>query len=108
MELNNLEGKRLVFDERSGRFVIEDEPKYNESTRLLIDSMRWSTWQRGVGFDIASTNCLNDEEKRFLIKGMEDIARTCGSRKWTDEEIRLLNKIKDYNYHIGPSISNER
>lgn len=32
---------------------------------------------------------------------MEAIANSYGALKWTDEELELLNRIKDYNYHIG-------
>ena len=32
---------------------------------------------------------------------MEAIADSYGALKWTDEELGLLNRIKDYNYRIG-------
>lgn len=64
-------------------------------------SFRWNAWRRGVGFDIASTAYLNEDEKRHLIKSMEAIADSYGALKWTDEELELLKRIKDYNYHIG-------
>ena len=31
---------------------------------------------------------------------MEAIADSYGAIKWTDEELELLKRIKDYNYHI--------
>ena len=62
---------------------------------------QWNKWQKGCGFDIASTNCLNEEEKKFLLKGMCERAKSLGKREWTEEEIKLLRRIKDYNHHIG-------
>ena len=32
---------------------------------------------------------------------MEAIADSCGALKWSNEELELLKRIKDYNYHIG-------
>ena len=64
-------------------------------------SFRWNAWRRGVGFDIASTAYLNEEEKKHLIKSMETIADSCGVLKLSDEELELFKRIKDYNYHIG-------
>lgn len=69
--------------------------------RKISVSFRWNAWRRGVGFDIASTAYLNEDEKRHLIKSMVAIADSYGALKWTDEELELLNRIKDYNYHIG-------
>lgn len=68
--------------------------------RKISVSFRWNAWRRRVGFDIASTAYLNEDEKRYLIKSMESIADSYGVLKWTDEELELLKRIKDYNYHI--------
>ena len=64
-------------------------------------SFIWNAWRRGAGFDIASTAYLNEDEKTHLIKSMEAIADSYGALKWTDKELELLKRIKDYNYHIG-------
>ena len=63
-------------------------------------SFRWNAWRRGVGFDITSTAYLNEEEKKHLIRSIEAIADSCGVLKWSYEELELLKRIKDYNYHI--------
>lgn len=61
----------------------------------------WSHWQRGCGFDIANTKCLSRDEKIMLLKGMRERAQSLGKREWTDEEIKMLRRIKDYTHHIG-------
>lgn len=74
--------------------------------KLLLNNYRiyicfmWDAWRRGVGFDIASTAHLNEGEKRLLIRSMNAIADSCGTLTWTDEDLELLKRIKDYNYHI--------
>ena len=82
---------------------------YNELKNVVIKlgwelfclTDHWNCWKRGVGFDIASTAYLNEDEKTHLIKSMEAIADSYGALKWTDKELELLKRIKDYNYHIG-------
>ena len=81
--------------------VVECQSKDDELKKEMSNWIKWSTWRRGAGFDIANTIYLNKEEKHYLIKGMEEIAKSQGKRQWTTEEICLLKRIKDYNYHIG-------
>ena len=91
------------------RCIVVDLNNYNELKNVVIKlgwelfclTDHWNCWKRGVGFDIASTAYLNEDEKRHLIKSMVAIADSYGALKWTDEELELLNRIKDYNYHIG-------
>ncbi len=37
----------------------------------------------------------------MLLKGMRERAQSLGKREWTDEEIKMLRRIKDYTHHIG-------
>ena len=91
------------------RCIVVDLNNYNELKNVVIKLGRelfcladhWNCWKRGVGFDIASTAYLNEDEKTHLIKSMEAIADSYGALKWTDKELELLKRIKDYNYHIG-------
>ena len=91
------------------RCIVVDLNNYNELKNVVIKlgwelfclADHWNCWKRGVGFDIASTAYLNEDEKTHLIKSMEAIADSYGALKWTDKELELLKRIKDYNYHIG-------
>ena len=37
----------------------------------------------------------------MLLKGMRERAQSLGKREWTDEEIKMHRRTKDYTHHIG-------
>lgn len=101
MTNQDLEKDKVSPDTDRVQAIVESKSKDDKLDKEMSNWIKWDTWRRGAGFDIANTIYLNEEEKRFLIKCMEEIAKSQGNRQWTTEEICLLKRIKDYNYHIG-------
>ena len=101
MTNRDIEKEKVSSDIDRPHAEVECQSKDDELKKEMLNCIMWNTWRRGAGFDIANTIYLNEEEKHYLIKGMEEIAASQGKRQWTTEEICLLKRIKDYNYHIG-------